>query len=248
MDLSDLIVPIPGATRVETGAVDCRARLIVLTDEDRGSSTSGSCGPRALDVRRRLRSRPPRRRRSGARHGSAWCGQEHVCRSLVAQGYHRLNRDDAGGTLTDLLPALDAALASGASRIVLDNTYVSRKSRAEVIRAARRADSRFAASGSRPRRRRADQRRRADRVALRHGCQTSGARALRKRDVGGISADGPVPLSRAARAAGRSEGFSRVDVVPFVRRPDPSFVNRAVIVWCEACSFAADPATIADHS
>jgi HAD superfamily hydrolase (TIGR01662 family) len=30
-----------------------------------------------------------------------------------------------------------------------------------------------------------------------------------------------------------SEGFARVDVVDFLRRPDPSHVNRAVIVWCD---------------
>jgi histidinol phosphatase-like enzyme len=30
-----------------------------------------------------------------------------------------------------------------------------------------------------------------------------------------------------------SEGFSRIDIVPFERRQDPAFVNRAVIVWCD---------------
>ena len=30
-----------------------------------------------------------------------------------------------------------------------------------------------------------------------------------------------------------SEGFSRIDVVPFERQIDPSCVNRAVIVWCD---------------
>jgi hypothetical protein len=31
----------------------------------------------------------------------------------------------------------------------------------------------------------------------------------------------------------RSEGFSRVDVIPFERTRDPSFRNRAVILWCD---------------
>ena len=30
-----------------------------------------------------------------------------------------------------------------------------------------------------------------------------------------------------------SEGFSRIDVMPFERRRDPAHVNRAVIVWCD---------------
>ena len=34
-----------------------------------------------------------------------------------------------------------------------------------------------------------------------------------------------------------SEGFSRIDVVPFERRLDPAQVNRAVIVWCDDVLF-----------
>ena len=34
-----------------------------------------------------------------------------------------------------------------------------------------------------------------------------------------------------------SEGFSRIDVVPFERRIDPAHVNRAVIVWCDDVLF-----------
>jgi histidinol phosphatase-like enzyme len=30
-----------------------------------------------------------------------------------------------------------------------------------------------------------------------------------------------------------AEGFSGIDVVPFVRRRDPALINRAVIVWCD---------------
>ena len=30
-----------------------------------------------------------------------------------------------------------------------------------------------------------------------------------------------------------SEGFSRIDAIDFERRVDASFVNRAVIVWCD---------------
>lgn len=38
---------------------------------------------------------------------------------------------------------------------------------------------------------------------------------------------------RELEAPDPSEGFSRIDVVPFERRRDPSLVNRAVIVWCD---------------
>ncbi len=59
---------------------------------------------------------------------------------LVAQyeqaGYVRLNRDVAGGKLEDLIPKLSELLASGQRRVVLDNTYPTRLSRAPVIAAA----------------------------------------------------------------------------------------------------------------
>ena len=57
--------------------------------------------------------------------------------AFVAEGYARLNRDEDGGSLRGLLPALDAALDVRPARaIVLDNTYVLAKSRAAVIQAA----------------------------------------------------------------------------------------------------------------
>jgi histidinol phosphatase-like enzyme len=31
----------------------------------------------------------------------------------------------------------------------------------------------------------------------------------------------------------QSEGFSRIDIVPFERRKDPALINKAVIVWCD---------------
>lgn len=68
--------------------------------------------------------------------GLPGAGKTTFAEGLVAEGYERLNRDEAGGTLRELLPALDRALAAGATQIVLDNTYVSRKSRAEGVRAA----------------------------------------------------------------------------------------------------------------
>jgi histidinol phosphatase-like enzyme len=59
-----------------------------------------------------------------------------VARELEANAYDRLNRDTVGGSLADLAPRLDELLASGRRRIVLDNTYPTRKSRNEVIETA----------------------------------------------------------------------------------------------------------------
>jgi hypothetical protein len=50
----------------------------------------------------------------------------------------RLNRDERGGSLRELADALDEELATGARRVVLDNTYLTRAGRSYVIEAASR--------------------------------------------------------------------------------------------------------------
>jgi hypothetical protein len=56
----------------------------------------------------------------------------------VSRGYLRLNRDEAGGSLTELASTLDAKLAAGAHRVVMDNTYLTRAARSHVIETANR--------------------------------------------------------------------------------------------------------------
>ncbi|MGH7618832.1 MAG: AAA family ATPase, partial [Gemmatimonadaceae bacterium] len=68
--------------------------------------------------------------------GMPGAGKSTIARELEADGYERLNRDALGGSLSDLVPRLDHVLASGARRVVLDNTYATRKSRNEVIECA----------------------------------------------------------------------------------------------------------------
>jgi histidinol phosphatase-like enzyme/predicted kinase len=166
--------------------------------------------------------------------GLPGAGKSTFAESLTAQGYVRLNRDEAGGTLRDLLPALDNALASGASRIVLDNTYVSRKSRAEVIRAASARgvvvrciwlstsveDAQTNAAW---------------RLVSRYGRLPDEAelKTLRKKDVAAMLPTLQFRYQRELEPPERAEGFSRIDVVPFERRRDPVLVHRAVIVWCD---------------
>ena len=70
--------------------------------------------------------------------GLPGAGKSTVARQLEAEGYSRLNRDEAGGSLTSLLPVLDRAILAGTTRLVLDNTYVTRKARGAVIQAAHR--------------------------------------------------------------------------------------------------------------
>jgi aryl-alcohol dehydrogenase-like predicted oxidoreductase len=136
MDLSPLVTPVPGATRVETARSIARVRSVRLTDDDRRRLDDRYAG-RLLRVPRAQR-RPPADATGDVVliAGMPGAGKSSVARELEASGYERLNRDTRGGTLSDLTRELDAGLAAGRRRWVLDNTYPSRKSRNEVIESA----------------------------------------------------------------------------------------------------------------
>jgi len=72
--------------------------------------------------------------------GIPGAGKSTTVEPYVEAGYVRLNRDELGGKLDDLVPHLRAALAAHRRRVVLDNTYPSVRSRAAVIAAARDAE------------------------------------------------------------------------------------------------------------
>jgi aryl-alcohol dehydrogenase-like predicted oxidoreductase/predicted kinase/histidinol phosphatase-like enzyme len=235
-DLSDVIVPIPGATRIETARSIARSRLLPLSDEDR-AQLDGLC-PAARLLRQGAPARvtPPLRQDAEIVlvMGLPGAGKTTMAHDLAARGCVRLNRDDAGGTLRHLVPDLDHALASGVSRIVLDNTYVSRQSRAAVIQAAAERgvpvrciwlstsveDAQVNA---------------VSRLIERYGklLDDPEVAARRKHDVAAFLPTVQFRYQRELEAPDVSEGFARVDVVPFERRIDPTHVNRAIVFWCD---------------
>ncbi len=70
--------------------------------------------------------------------GIPGAGKTRLARDYAARGYERLNRDERGGSLRDVAQALDERLGSGARRVVLDNTYLTRAARSHVIETAAR--------------------------------------------------------------------------------------------------------------
>jgi histidinol phosphatase-like enzyme len=164
--------------------------------------------------------------------GTAGAGKSTLAASLVADGYERLNRDETGGRLGGLLPALDAHLAAGRREVVLDNTYLSRASRNAVVETAwaRGVPARcvWLQTGLEDAQVNVVQR-----MLARHG-RLLGPEELRSASRGDPGAIGPGVLFRHRRELEppeAEEGFARVDVVPFRRRARPGYDGRALVFW-----------------
>ena len=123
LDLSPVVVPIPGATTPETAGSAARAATL------------------SLGAGRRAR-RPMASMRTDADvvlvMGIPGAGKSRVAAEYAQRGYLRLNRDERGGSLRRLAETLEEQLDAGTRRVVLDNTYLTRASRHDVIEAAGR--------------------------------------------------------------------------------------------------------------
>ena len=232
MDRSPVVVPIPGATRVETARSIAKVPAIHLTDEDRAALPAA----RAFQPRDRG---PERTGRPEAGEvvlimGLPGAGKTKLAQTLVAEGFARLSRDEEGGVLRDQLAALDRLVESGQRRVVLDNTYVTRKSRGAVIA--------WAAANGLPIRClwlstsiEDAQVNAVNRMLSTYG-RLLGPEEMRqatRTDVNAFPPSVQFRYQRGLEPPDPSEGFSRIDVVPFERSVDPLFTSRAVMVWSD---------------
>jgi aryl-alcohol dehydrogenase-like predicted oxidoreductase/histidinol phosphatase-like enzyme len=233
-DLSSGIVPIPGATRAGTVKSIAVSRLITFTEQDRDLLDERFPAGHAL--RASSRSEPVRQIDGELVliMGLPAAGKSTLARTFAAREYERLNRDEAGGTLRELLPSIDRLLDAKRTRIVLDNTYVSRKSRAAVIQAARKrglpvrcvwlsTDLEDAQVNA------------AARMLATYGrlLEPDEMRRMVRKNPNAFGPTVQFRYQRELEPPDASEGFSHIEIVRFERRQDPSFTNRALIVWCD---------------
>jgi predicted kinase len=119
LSLAPNVVAIPGATRTETARSAARAATMRVEPPKARPSARSASGAQVVLVM-----------------GIPGAGKSRLAAEYVERGHVRLNRDERGGTLRALAEELDARLASGTRRLVLDNTYLTRASRSYVIDAA----------------------------------------------------------------------------------------------------------------
>jgi len=231
------VTPVAGATTLETIASLARADSVVLDDEDLARIGDHLPAGRALSLKAAGTTTGALRRADGEVvliMGIPGAGKSTLAEGFVERGYARLNRDDAGGTLTDLLPQLDALVASGAPRIVIDNTYVSRKARAGVIGTAARhglpvrcisletsvEDAQVNA---------------VERMLSRFGhlLDPEEIRSAAKRDTAAFGPGVQFRYQRELEPPQPDEGFDAIEVARFARRPRPDYTRKAVLVWCD---------------
>ena len=217
--ISPVVTPLPGPTRIETARSAANAAKLRLTDGDRVQLRERFAVCRA-GVARAARIAVGARRDDAEVvliMGLPAAGKSTIAERLAADGYARVNRDEKGGSLDSLLPVLDSLLASGANRVVLDNTYVTRKSRAAVLGVAARhavpvrclwlstsvEDAQVNA---------------VTRIVSKYGrlLDPDEMRAASRSDVSVFPPSVQFRYHRELEAPQESEGFSRIDVVPFV--------------------------------
>jgi aryl-alcohol dehydrogenase-like predicted oxidoreductase len=135
LELSPGVVAIPGARRPETARSAASAATLALDHGGRSALALAFGGLRRAPIEP---PRPPDDAEVVLVMGIPGAGKSRVAEDYVARGYVRLNRDESGGSLRDLADALEEEVVSGARRMVLDNTYLTRADRSYVIDAASR--------------------------------------------------------------------------------------------------------------
>ena len=192
------LVVIPGATRPETIRDSVRAASLEV---------SGANEPHA----------PATDAEVVLLMGLQGAGKTTLAAEYVARGYQRLNRDERGGALRSLHASLGERLASGAKRVVLDNTYTTWASRHDAIQTARSKGAAVhgvwidVSPGD-------AQVNVIERMLAAHGRLLDPREMERARDPSSLPPTALLRMLRELERPEKAEGFTSLEVVAFARR------------------------------
>jgi predicted kinase len=216
LELSPVVIAIPGARRSETARSAARAGKLRLDPGDRAALE------RAFGGLRQPRTAQPVTAKAEVVlvMGIPGAGKSRVAEDHVDRGYVRLNRDERGGSLRELAGVLDETLSSGVRRVVLDNTYLTRAARSYVVEAASRnrattrciwLDTPLAQA----------QVNLVERLLARFGSLPAPAelQRLARSEPGVLVPTSQMRAFRELEPPSLDEGFADVEQVPFVREP-----------------------------
>lgn len=137
LDLSTCITVIPGARRPETVRDVATASNLTIDAPLREKLIEALPALKPLSARGAAVSRVVSSTTAAGEvvliMGLQGAGKSELVEAWVSRGYTRLNRDELGKTLDDVAKRAEALLAAGTTKLVLDNTYTSRSSRAAIL-------------------------------------------------------------------------------------------------------------------
>ena len=215
------VVVIPGARTAEQARQLAAATTLAL-DESERAAIAEAFAPKRVQV-----ATSGGEREVLLVFGIQGAGKSRTVEPLVAAGWERLNRDELGGSLSGLARRLDERLGGGARRVVLDNTYVTRASRAEVLAVAAR-------HGASVRGIFLDvpiteaQVNVVRRMLAAHGRLLSPEELRRGRDNTALAPAALFRMARTLEPPADDEGFASLERRPFVREPAPGKAARFV--------------------
>jgi len=156
-------------------------------------------------------------------------GKTTITEGFVNEGYIRFNRDKIGGNLSGVVKQAEIALKNGENKVVLDNTYGTVEQRAEVIAVGKRlsipvrcvylntslADSQMNACL---------------RMMDRIGRIADAAELSKINDPNLFPPAVIFAYKNRFEKPAKTEGFSEIEVVKFVRKNPSHWTNKALLL------------------